>query len=108
MSVYHDSPNITAEDNLRVSGCITVPKKTNVKGEIGKMKLSGGKFAVARFKLANSKEYEDAWNFMFGNWLPESGYQPEDHPCYEIYRNSPKKHPEGLHIVDFCIPVRPL
>ncbi|PID75598.1 MAG: AraC family transcriptional regulator [Deltaproteobacteria bacterium] len=108
MSVYHDSPQITEEDKLRTSVCITVPAETPVAGEIGKMKLPGGEFAVAGFELSGSEEYEEAWNFIFRNWLPESGYQPDDRLCYEIYRNSPKEHPEGIHIVDICIPIKPL
>ena len=45
---------------------------------------------------------------VFGGWLPESGYQPDDRLCYEIYQNDPKEHPEGIHIVDICVPVKPL
>ncbi len=108
MSIYHDCPKITEEDKLRTSVCIKVSEDTTVGGEIGKMKVHGGKFAVVSFELACCEEYEEAWNFIFGNWLPDSGYQPDDRPCYEIYRNSPKEHPEGIHIVDICVPVKPL
>ncbi len=108
LSIYHDSPGITEEDKLRISVGITVSEETPVKGEIGKMKIPGGQFAVARFELAGSEEYEEAWNFVFGNWLPESGCQPDDRLCFEIYHNTPKEHPEGVHIVDICVPVKPL
>jgi AraC family transcriptional regulator len=43
-----------------------------------------------------------------GDWLPDSGYQPDDRPCYELYHNDPKEHPENKCIVDICIPVKPL
>jgi AraC family transcriptional regulator len=43
-----------------------------------------------------------------GHWLPQSGYQCDDKPCYELYLNDPKQHPEGRCIVDICVPVRPL
>jgi len=105
--VYHDDPKITEEEKLRTSACITVPKDTSVDGEIGSMTIPGGKFAVGRFELAND-EYEDAWNIVFGTWLPESGYQPDDRLCYELYQNDPKDHPENKCIVDICIPVKPL
>ncbi len=108
MCVYHDDPRITEEEKLRISACITVSEETPVEGEIGKMEIPGGQFAVARFELAESEEYEKAWNFVCGDWLPESGYQPDDRLCYEIYHNNPKEHPEGIHIVDICIPVKPL
>jgi len=105
--VYHDDPKITDEEKLRTSTCITVPKDTPVDGEVGYMTVPGGKFAVARFELADD-EYEDAWKLVFGTWLPESGYQPDDRLCYELYRNDPKEHPENKCIVDICVPVRPL
>lgn len=108
LSVYHDDPNITEEDRLRLSVCISVPKDTLVEGEIGKMTVPGGKFAVARFELKGSKDYKKAWDMVMGGWLPESGYQPDDRLCYELYHNDPKEHPEGKQIVDICMPVKPL
>jgi len=108
LAVYHDDPRITNEDKLRTSACITIPRDTPVEGEIGKMAISGGKYAMARFELADSSEYEGTWDLVFGVWLPESGYQPDDGPCYELYINDPKEHPENKHIVDICIPVKPL
>lgn len=107
LAVYHDDPGITDEDKLRVSACITVPEDTLVEGEVGKMTVPGGKFAVARFELGPD-EYGEAWDFVFGKWLPESGYQPDDRLCYELYHGGPDEHPEGKHVVDICIPVRPL
>ncbi len=107
LSVYHDNPEITDEDKLRTSVCMTVPKDTRVEGEIGQMRIPGGKFAVANFEI-NSNEFEDAWNTLMGGWMPESGYQPDDRLCYEICHNNPKEHPENKHIVDICVPVKPL
>ncbi|WP_287373536.1 GyrI-like domain-containing protein [Prosthecochloris sp.] len=108
MAVYHDDPEVTEEDNLRVSACITVPEDTPVQGEVGKMKIDGGKFAVAGFELEGSHEYEEAWNMVIAEWLPESGLQPDDRLGYEVYHNNPEEHPEGHHIVDICLPVKPL
>jgi AraC family transcriptional regulator len=45
---------------------------------------------------------------MCGGWFPESGYQPGDGVCFESYLNNPEEHPEGKHIVEICIPVKPL
>lgn len=107
LSVYHDSPEITEEDKLRTSVCITVPKDTEVEGEVGKMTVPGGKFAVGRFEI-DVDQYEEAWNAIFKAWLPESGFQPDDRLCYELYQNNPNEHPEHKHIFDICVPVKPL
>jgi AraC family transcriptional regulator len=50
MAVYHDNPDITEESKLRTSACITVTEDTAVDGEIGKMTVPGGKYALARFE----------------------------------------------------------
>jgi len=107
LTVYHDDPGITEADKLRTSACISVPQDTPVEGDIGKMVVPGGKFAVARFEI-NADEYGAAWDAVMGGWLPESGYQPDDRLCYELYQNDPKQHPEGKHIFDICLPVKPL
>ncbi len=108
MAVYHDDSKITEEEKLRVSACITAEADTPIDGEIGRMTVPGGKFAVAGFELEGSHEYKEAWNMVFGEWLPDSGFQPDDRLCYEIYHNDPKEHPKGHHIIDICIPVKPL
>jgi AraC family transcriptional regulator len=107
LNIYHDNPEITDEKKLRVSVCMTVPEKTEVDGEIGKMKVEGGKYAVARFALAQD-EFQSAWNYLFGDWLPNSGYQPDDRLCFEMCLNDPKDDPDGNFLVDICIPVKPL
>jgi AraC family transcriptional regulator len=107
LSVYHDDPEITDESRLRTSVCITVPPDTKVEGEIGKMTIPGGRYAAARFELDES-EFGQAWQYVFGTWLPQSGYQPDDRPAFELCLNNPEEHPEGKHIVEICIPVKPL
>ena len=107
MSVYYENPDLTDEAKLRMDVCITVPEDTEVDGEVGKMTVPGGKYAIGHFELL-PPEYEDAWNMMMGGWMPESGYQCDDRPCFELYLNNPKEHPEGKHIVDIHIPVKPL
>ena len=105
--VYHDNPDVTDEDRLRTSVCLTVPPGTPVDGEIGSMSVAGGRYACGRFEI-DSDGFGAAWDALFGGWLPDSGYQPDDRPCFELYLNDPATHPEHKHVLDICIPVRPL
>ncbi len=107
LTVYHDDPKLTDEDKLRTSACITIPAEMAVDGEIGKMTLDAGDYAVGHFEI-NADQYTEAWNHVMGGWLPQSGYQPDDRLCFEMNLNDPNKHPEKKHIVDICIPVKPL
>jgi AraC family transcriptional regulator len=107
ITIYHDNPDITDDDKLRISIGMSVPADTPTDGEIGKMTIPAGKFAVAHFEISPD-QYGEAWNMVYGEWMPESGYQPDDRLCYELYLNDPEQHPEHKHIVDIYAPVKPL
>ncbi len=107
LGIYHDDPEITDTDKLRSDACITVPPDTKVEGEVGKMTVPGGLFAVAYAEIAQN-EFGEAWNALMRDWLPGSGYQPDDRMCYELYLNDPKSHPEGKFIIEIHEPIRPL
>jgi AraC family transcriptional regulator len=106
--VYHDNPEVTPDDKLRVSACITVPAGTPVDGEIGAMTVPGGRFAVGHFELTSPDQYGDAWAALMGEWLPQSGFQPDDRLCYEHCLNNPAEDPAGRILVDIHVPIRPL
>lgn len=108
LTVYHDHIDVTDHDKLRISVSITVPPGTEVGGEIGKMVLPGGRYACARFHLGSS-DYYDAWQWMFSDWLPKSGYQPGDGPGYEYLPFiQDEAGTAGKLTVDICVPVKPL
>ncbi len=102
--IYHDDPNVTIEDKLRLSVCITVPETTKVDGEVGKMDLEAANYVIARFKVG-PEDFAKAWQWVYGHWFPTSGYQPDDKPCFEMYPEEPK---DGKFTVDICVPVKPL
>ncbi len=107
IAIYYDDPDITDASKLRTDVAITVPAETKPEGEIGRAVLPAGKYAIGHFEITVD-QYKDAWNAVYGGWMPESGYQPDDRPCFELYINDPKQHPEGKHIVDIYAPVKPL
>ncbi len=109
LSVHHDNPemDITDVQKLRLDTAITVPEGTQVDGEISKQRLEGGPYAVTRVRI-HARQYMEAWDALMSDWLPGSGYQPDDRPCIEIYHNEPEPAPAGLHDVELCLAVKPL
>lgn len=105
-TVIHDDPSVTETEKVRQSACIIVDNEVKVEGEVGKLVIPAGRYAVGHFELGFT-EFEKAWNTMC-HWFVESGYQQGDGCTYEIYHNDYKTHPEQKHIVDICIPVKPL
>jgi AraC family transcriptional regulator len=59
---------------------------------------------VASFEL-KPHQFQEAWTWIFGQWFPESGYQPADGQPFEMYSKEPEN---GICPVDICIPVKPL
>lgn len=107
ISLYHDDPSTTDEGRLRLTVGMSIPDGQEVEGEIGKMVVEGGRYAVGNFEVA-THEYPLAWKAMYTDWLPESGYMPADMPPFELYLNDPSRHPEHKHIFEIWMPVVPL
>lgn len=104
LSIYHDDPNITPPEKLRVSVCLAVPAGTIGERDVNVMDIPAGKSVVARFSLEH-KEYAAAWNWLMGEWMPQSGYQPDDRPCYEVCLSPPDA---PVVVVELVQPVKPL
>ena len=106
LTVYHDDPSVTAIEQVRQSACITVEGEVKVEGEIGRMKVDGGRYAVGHFEI-DEAGFEKAWNTMC-LWFTESGYQPGDGNPYELYYSSPEDDAKRKFVLDICIPVKQL
>lgn len=88
IGISHDSPDITPEDQLRYDACITVNRPVKPEGEVGVQTIPGGAYAV----FLHRGPYEGlsrTYDAIFGHWLPASGRQLRDEPCYEVYLNAP-------------------
>lgn len=107
LTIYHCDPGVTDDNNLRISVCLTVPKETPVDGVVGKMDVLGGKYAIARFIL-RSDQYQQAWDYLFYNWLINSGYQPDDKNSFELYPYEEDRRQDGGKAVHIYLPVTPL
>lgn len=107
LSVYHDNPEITETDKLRISVGLTVPFDTEVDGEIGKMTIPKGKYVLANFEI-DQNQNQEAWDNVFGEWFPKSGYTCDDSPCFEWVLNDPDDHPEKKYLINICVPLKPL
>lgn len=108
--LYHDDPELTDHQKLRVTVALTLPAEAEVEaGEMGRMELEEGLYAQAHFRL-NSQEYGEAWNWVYREWLPQSGYTPDDRPSFEYFpagEEGEKQEKDGRYPVDICIPLAP-
>jgi AraC family transcriptional regulator len=106
--VGHDDPSITAPDKCRYDACVSVPDAFDGSGTADLTTLPGGRYAVARFQ-GEPADLASAWIWLTRNWLPESGLQPDDRPCFEMFRPEMVITQRSAPMAcDLCIPVRPL
>ncbi len=47
-----------------------------------------------------------ALQWLFGAWLPRSGYVPDDHPCFEAWIGRPFSHGTDYFELRAQLPVR--
>ncbi len=106
-AVYHDFGDLTIEEKLRLSVCMSVEKEVGESGEFGSMELAGGNYAVGKF-LLKSGEYQGAWDYMLSKWLPESGYVPDDRLCFEYYPRQEAADEKEKLIVEIFVPIVPI
>lgn len=106
--ISHDDPSITAPEQCRYDACAEVPPDFVAMGGALKGTIPGGRYAVVKFK-GDVAEVGEAWTALLRDWLPSSGLQLDNRPCFEYY-------PEGAVCDDragdfeceICIPVVPL
>jgi AraC family transcriptional regulator len=108
LGVAHDDPSITAPDKTRYDACVVVPPDFRPDRLVQLADIPGGRYAVARF-AGSAHQIVEAWDRVFAGWLPGSGYEPDDRPCYELYRGDPcLPGATDRFRCDLCLPVRPL
>jgi AraC family transcriptional regulator len=105
--IYHDFGDLTMEEQLRLSVCMSIDTDIRTKGEFGSMILEGGKYAVGKVSL-KPDEYQLAWNYMLSKWLPESGYVPDDRLFFEYFPPEENINEKEEKIVEIFIPIIPL
>lgn len=92
IGLYFDDPKTVKQNELRSMACISVGDDTELDDELQAMEIPAGQCATLLFKGAYV-ELEKPYDWLFGKWLPESGYEAADFPPFEEYLNDPKTTP---------------
>jgi len=108
LGIGYDDPSITAPERCRYDACVVVPRDFVPDRLVDVVDVPAGRFAIAEF-VGRAEEIEGAWDSVFAGWLPGSGYQPDDRPCYELYRGDPTVGGRpGVFRCELHLPVRRL
>ena len=108
LGVAHDDPAITQAEKCRYDACLVVPADFSPDRWVNVTDIPGGEYAVWTF-IGTAHEIQGAWDRVFTTWLPNSGYQPDDRACFEVYRGNPDVDAKpGSFRCELCLPVKPL
>ena len=105
LTIYNDNPFITDDKNLRTSVAMTVPSDAKIidSGNICESSISG-KFGVGHFELS-AKQYGEAWQYMYQEWLFKDKAKPRDAVSFEMYITKPPKNTKDNSLTDIYIPI---
>lgn len=104
MAIYLDSPETVPAHELRSFAGAAWTGNGMPEG-LAEQHLPGGKTAVLTCKGPYSG-ISPAYDTLFGNWLPQSGEEPGDTPCFEIYLNNPREVPPEELLTEICLPLK--
>lgn len=112
IAVSYDDPEAIAAAALRSFAGMTAPNGATpeltahleAEGAPTRLTLDGGPVATFVHKGPYA-ELPAAFRWLFSAWLPESGREPADAPCYEIYLNDPRHTPAPELLTAIYLPL---
>lgn len=103
--VYFDDPSAVAKEQLRSMACLSIPGGARPTGDLHQETIAGGRYGVY-VHVGPYAELHRAYDWLFGTWLPSSGYEPDDRPCVEEYLNDPRTLPPTEWRTAIWVPIR--
>jgi len=105
LGICHDDPEVTPPAKIRYDACLTVGEEFQPSGEIGVQTVAGGAYAVTTH-TGPYNEVGRTYTEFLGQWMPRSGYELGNAPCFEVYVNHPESTaPEEL-LTDIYAPLQ--
>jgi AraC family transcriptional regulator len=108
IGIGHDDAWVTPPEKCRYDACVVLPPDFQGDRLVNVMELPGGRYAMSQY-FGTAHRIAQAWDALYHSCLPDSGYEPDDRPCLELYRGHPQAGGRPARFrADLCVPVRPL
>jgi len=104
LGICHDDPEVTPQNRIRYDACLAVDEEFVSSGEIGVQTVAGGEYAVTTHTGPYSGLGKTYAEFL-GQWLPRSGRELSNAPCFEVYVNDPHGTPAEELLTDIYAPL---
>ena len=106
VGIYYDDPSTVPEAELRSHASVELADDLVVPNTLEEVFIEGGESAVLMMKGAYSG-LQEAYTWLYGQWLPQSGRMPADQPSYEVYMNSPMDTAPADLLTQIYVPLQP-
>ncbi|MEK6702846.1 MAG: AraC family transcriptional regulator [Planctomycetota bacterium] len=99
-----ENPELVPLEHCRYHVAVEAERFT-AKGEIGRFRFPP--MLVAQVEVKGGIDLElRVLQWLYGTWLPRSGYVPDDHPCFESWIGRPFAHGYEYFELNAQLPVR--
>ena len=105
LAVYCDDPAAVPEAQLRSWAGLSVPADTVAIAPLQRMSLGGCTCAVLRHRGPYAT-MGAAYQWLYGQWLVQSGHAALDQPVFEEYLNNPRDTAPADLLTDICLPLQ--
>jgi AraC family transcriptional regulator len=87
-AIFLDDPDLVPADELRAFACLEMPAGAAIEAPLVEKVIPAGTYVKLLYKGPYA-DMKSAYTWLYGTWLPQSGYEPADFPGVEEYLNSP-------------------
>ena len=105
VAIYEDDPDAVPEAALRAVAGAVVGLQDVAPADLFVRTVPAGRYAVMRYTGPYSSMHA-AYLWLYGQWLPASGWEPRDHPVIEEYLTDPATTPPAQAVTDILLPLR--
>jgi AraC family transcriptional regulator len=102
--VYFSDPTAVEESELHSVACVLGEWPAVTALPLQRVSIECGPYAVLRH-TGPYATMKSAYDWLYGDWLPQSGREPADAPVVEHYLNSPHNTPPLALATDICLPL---
>jgi len=100
-----EDPDVVPLADCRYDVAVEVPAGTRASGEVGRTTFPA--MTIAEVDVAGPIDLEQrALDWLYGTWLPRSGREPLDAPCFEAWRGRPFAHGHEHFELSVQLPLR--
>jgi AraC family transcriptional regulator len=104
IGIYYDDPSAVPEAALRSRAGVVAEAPVAVAPPLDLIDIHGGRYALLRHKGPYA-DMKAAYQWLYGEWLVQSGAEAADAPVFEAYLNSPRDTPPTELLTDICLPL---